>query len=148
MKRDFAVVYPENFVNDLVPGDEAAHRAARALADRADAPTIIALSDVLALLERVGGQFHVVALREEGSGDGTWNTVGLAFRFDTRDAHLTVAKAPEQVCGVPVTNSEEAATVDLDVPASEPPEEPPGDVEPPGDEADGTEPYDQGNASE
>jgi hypothetical protein len=103
MKREFSTLYLENQRDGYQPGDEAAHRAAAALADRADAPTVAALTDALALLERVGGQVHVTALRIEPD-DGSWQTAGLGFSYETKDAHLKVAAAPEEVFGVPVTD--------------------------------------------
>jgi hypothetical protein len=104
LKRKFAeVIYQENAQDGFVPGDEAAHRAAAALADRADAPTIGALTDMLAFLERVGGQFHVTALRLEANPD-EWETHGFGLMVETRDARLKVAEAPEDVRGVSITD--------------------------------------------
>lgn len=109
MKRNFEVAFPENEVNGYVPGDEAAHRAAAALADRADAPTIAAFADALAFLERIGGQFHVVALRRAVGEE--FETVGLGFRYETRDARVQIAEPPEEVFGVAVTDSGAPAVV-------------------------------------
>lgn len=111
MKRNFEVIFAEDNQIGFEPGDEAAHRAAAALADRADAPTIGALTDMLTFLERIGGQFHVTALRLESAPDaGDWETCGLAFNYETRDARVKLADAPEQVFNVPVTDSQAPAT--------------------------------------
>lgn len=125
MKRKFEVIYPENHQDGYLPGDEAAHRAAAALADRADAPTIAALTDMLTFLERVGGQFHVTALRLASEvQEGEWDTQGIGFNFETRDARVMVAKAPEeinfgQLTGVPITDSQ-APAVEVEVESGEP----------------------------
>ncbi len=118
MKRNFAeVVYQENAQDGFAPGDEAAHRAAAALADRADAPTIGVLTDMLAFLERVGGQFHVTALRLEANPD-EWETHGFGLMVETRDARLKVAEAPETVRGVAITDMQ-GPPVELDALESE-----------------------------
>ena len=86
MKRDFQVIYPENVADGYQPGDEHALHAALALAQKADAPTINALSEMLTLLEIVGGQVHVTALRVDQ--DGRFTTEALGFHFNTADAKL------------------------------------------------------------
>lgn len=107
MKRRFHTLYRENAGTGFQPGDESAHRAAAALADRADAPTIGALTDILTLLERFGGQFHVTALRLENGEE--WETEGIGFQYESRDARLKVAAPPAAVAGVPISNMEEPA---------------------------------------
>lgn len=109
MKRPFQTVYAENEASGYEIGDQEAHRVAAALGDRADAPTLRAFHDMLTLLERVGGQFHVTAVRTERE-DGEFNTVGLAFNYETRDARLKEAAAPDTVLGYPVTPSDSPPT--------------------------------------
>jgi hypothetical protein len=120
MQRTFAeILFRQNEANGYRPGDDAAHRAAAALADRHDAPTIAAIFDALAFAERVGGQFHVVTLREKfndlgehvaDDAEGEWETAALLIKYESRDARIILAKPPEQVFGVPVTEFEEPPT--------------------------------------
>lgn len=125
MQREFGVIYAENESLGSVPGDEAAVAIALGLAQRCDAQTLIALSDSVAMLERVGGQFHIVAVRRENEeGSGEFETFGLAFRHESRDARLKVAKPPETALGIPVS--------DASVPTEDLPEV---DVEPEGEPA-------------
>jgi hypothetical protein len=106
MERNFATYLAENMQQGYVPGDEAAHRAAAALAERADAPTILALTDMLALLERIGGQFYVTSVRIKDSALGPdWHIAGVTFDYETRDAKVERLEPPEEVDGVPVTDS-------------------------------------------
>lgn len=116
MKREFGVVFPENESVGNEPGDQAAHAVAQGLAERCDAPTLLALNDAMTLLERVGGQFHLVALRKPIEGSDEYETFGIAFRYETRDVRLKEAKAPTEVLGLPVS--------DCQVPESELPETP------------------------
>jgi|SRR6478609_8614909 len=121
-QRPFSTVFEENQQNGFFPGDEAAARAAAALADRADAPTIAALSDMLTFFERIGGQFHITSLRLP-SNEGEWETHGLAFHFETRDARVKVATAPEDLrvgdLTIPITDSQGPAP-EIELPAEEP----------------------------
>jgi hypothetical protein len=106
-KRKFGDInYSENAANGSVPGDGAAHRAAAALADKADFPTIAALSEMLSTLERVGGQFYVTAFRAE-QDNGSFDTLGLAIDYETRDARVIAMDAPDEVAGVSVTDLKE-----------------------------------------
>lgn len=107
MKRDYSVVYLENQQAGYAPGDDAAHRAAAPLADRADAPTVAALLDALTLLERIGGQFHITALRIQDE-NGNYETHGLGFRYDTADAKGKPVSKPREVAGVPITEAGES----------------------------------------
>lgn len=118
MRRDFAnIILAQNAQAGFRPGDEAAHRAAAALADRFDAPTIIALTDAVTFLERMGGQLHVVTLRERIDQEGNmvehdapgseWLTLAFHLRYETQDARVALAKPPESILGVPVTDMAE-----------------------------------------
>jgi hypothetical protein len=109
LKRKFTNIYPANEVQGYEVGDTAAQQAALGLAQRADAPTIAALSDMLTLLERVGGQFHVTAVRKQEEGQD-WETVGFAFNYETRDARLVVASSPEDALSIPITDSQTPPT--------------------------------------
>lgn len=118
MERNFDTLYIRNERAGYQVGDDAAHRAAAALADRADAPTIIALTDLLTMNELIGGQFYVTAVRDKvdrygnrvPDGDGNFETIGLVFNFETRDVRVEPAQAPETVLGLPVTDSHAPAT--------------------------------------
>lgn len=114
MKRDFDTLYARNEQSGFQVGDDAAHRAAAALADKADAPTIQALTYLLDMAELIGGQFHVTAVREKfdrhgnriaDAGDGKFETIGLVFNYETRDLRIEPATAPDTVFGLPVTDS-------------------------------------------
>lgn len=98
------VVYPENQQAGFAVGDEAAHRAALDLAERADAPTIMAFVDALRCLELIGGQLHIISLRTAATQGGPWETKGFAINYESRDASMVQAKPPEEVFGIPVTD--------------------------------------------
>jgi hypothetical protein len=131
MKRKWAeVLFRQNEAMGYMPGDEAAHRAAAALGDRFDAPTLAAIGDALAFLERVGGQFHVVTLREkfnaagervEESELGEWQTAAMLIEYESRDARVILARPPEAVFEIPVTEFTEPP-VEVDLGEDEPPE--------------------------
>lgn len=104
MKRNITVNYAANQADGLIPGDAAAHRAAAALADRADMPTLDAFATMLSLLEHVGGQFYVTALRVE-SENGEFDTAGLIINYETRDARIEYFDRPDVVAGVPIVDS-------------------------------------------
>lgn len=104
MHREFGTVFPENANQGLRPGDAAAQAVALGLAERCDADTLIAFGDAISLLERVGGQFHVVALRRPVDDSEEYETYGIAFRYETRDSRLKVAKAPDQILGLPISD--------------------------------------------
>jgi hypothetical protein len=142
MKRKFAeILLRENVENGFYPGDEAAHRAAASLGDRLDAPTLAAIGDAFAFLERVGGQFHVVTLREKyrdaervsDEAEGEWLTSGLALFYESRDARIVIAKEPAEAFGLPVEEFAKPAT-EIAVSEEEPtetPEDPALDPTPP-----------------
>lgn len=104
MKRGFRTIYRENEAEGYVPGDEAAHVAAAALAQRADAPTIARLTDVLTFLDEVGGQFHIYAFRAQAEDD-VYQTEALIFDFETRDFKVQPAKPREELGGIPLTDA-------------------------------------------
>lgn len=138
MKRNLAeILFPAAEREGFVPGDEAAHRAASALADRFDAATIIAVTDALSFASRVGGQLLVTTLRTrlDASGrpvgedqDGEYRTVGLSLDYESRDAKVEEIRRPERVFGIPVTDASEPPT-QID---TAPPEPTNGAVEPDG----------------
>jgi hypothetical protein len=89
------------------PGDEAARGVALGLAEKLDAPTLLALDKLVTLLETVGGQVYVMAVRSEDElGSEDFKTVGLDFHYQTRDARLKIEAQPEEALGVPVTDME------------------------------------------
>lgn len=109
-------IFPLNEEMGFRVGDEAAHRAAAALADRLDAPTIVMLVDALAFLSRVGGQLYVGTVRQKINAQGQpaakdepgeYQTFGMALVYESRDASFYMAKPPEQVLGIPVLPLEE-----------------------------------------
>jgi len=114
------IVLAQNEELGFYPGDEAAHRAALALADRFDAPTIIALTNALTFTQEMGGQFWAVTLRERvnEAGEfvpedqsGEYQTVMLRFEYESRDARIAKATTPpSHVGGVPVSDFGEAPT--------------------------------------
>lgn len=120
MRRNLAeILFPENRAEGYEPGDEAAYRAATALADRFDAPTIIAVTDALAFLERVGGQMLVTTLRTRlnsagqpvGDGEpGEYRTVGISVEYESRDAKVEQIKRPAEVFGIEVRDTSEPPT--------------------------------------
>lgn len=120
MKRDFAtVIFEENFQAGYRPGDEHAHRAAAALADRFDAPTIRAVADALSFLDRIGGQMYVVTLRRQVAED-EYETEALHLRYETRDAKMHIAPPPEHVGSVPIEDFSEPPTrIEIDAPVGE-----------------------------
>jgi hypothetical protein len=114
------IVFAQNEELGYYPGDEAAHRAALALADRFDAPTIIALTNALTFTREMGGQFWAVTLRERVNEQGEfvpedqpgeYRTVMLRFEYESRDARLAKATVPpSQVGGIPVSGFAEVPT--------------------------------------
>jgi len=114
------IVFAQNEKLGYFPGDEAAHRAALALADRFDAPTIIALTDALTFTREMGGQFWAVALRERVNEQGEfvaedqpgeYQTALLRFEYESRDARIAKSTTPpSQVAGIPVSDFSEAPT--------------------------------------
>jgi hypothetical protein len=104
MKRELAkLVFAEHEVRGFAVGDQAAHIAAADLANRADAPTIMALADILRMADLVGGQMTITAFRVGPSQRGEWETKGLDITMETRDARLVVVQPPDEVFGTPVT---------------------------------------------
>lgn len=102
MRRDFYVLKGDG---GFAPGDEYAHSKATALAQIGDAPTIEKIVQAFAMLDLLGGQFYVQAVRAKFDADGnripdeqakdthgSWQTVGFAFRFETADPALAAAK--------------------------------------------------------
>jgi Phage Tail Collar Domain len=131
------IVLAENRELGFLPGDAAAHRAAAALADRFDAPTIISLTNAITYTQEMGGQFWGVTLRqrvnEQGElvpedQPGEYQTVMLRFEYESRDARIAKASTPpSEVGGIEVSDFSEAPTK-IQVP--EGPEEPRvGDVD-------------------
>lgn len=108
MKRDFAtVIFAQNAQEGFGVGDQAAHHAALGLAQRCDAPTILALTDLMAFLDRVGGQAHITTLRRRDEDELSYTTEALAIGYETRDAKVVVAQGPQMIPiegadGVPV----------------------------------------------
>ena len=96
MKRPFEVVFSEGAELGYVPGDQVAHRAAAALADRCDAPTLDRFAAVITLLETIGGQVHITALRQENQ-NGRYETIGFGFQYESVDARIREAKSPSAV---------------------------------------------------
>ena len=127
MRRDlFDSVFRHNQEAGYVPGDEFAHRAAAALADRFDAPTIIGLTNVFTFLKEMGGQAYVITLRERVDATGalvpadepgaSWRTMAMRCSYETQDARVDAAKPPKDVLGVAVTDFNAAPHhVELDV---------------------------------
>lgn len=120
MKRNFASVYSENEQDGYRVGDQAAHVAAGALAQRLDAPTIARITDMVALLDTVGGQFYITALRTQDETDpATYNIEALVFNYETRDLKVQKYEPPEEIMGIPVTASHEAG-VEVESPTEVP----------------------------
>lgn len=135
-RRNIAdIVFEENRRLGFLPGDEAAHRAAAALADRFDAPTIIALTNGMAFMEAMGGQLYAITLRErlnaegrlaEDGEPGEYETAVIRFEYESRDARVVAAPAPTDVIGIPIEDFSQAPTrIEADPGAPEQP-----DVEP------------------
>jgi hypothetical protein len=142
-KRVDDIVLQQNEQAGLFPGDAAAHRAASALGDRFDAPTIISLTNLLTYISEMGGQGYIVTLREKLTPDGRlaqdgepgeYVTAMLRFEYESKDARVCAATPPQEIEGVPVTEFSEAPTR-LETPPDEPepatpePEEPPPEVD-------------------
>lgn len=114
------IVLRENRELGFAPGDQAAHRAAMALADRFDAPTIIALTNALTYTQEMGGQFWAVTLREKVGADGQlaaddqpgeFQTMMLRFEYESRDVRIVRATTPpSEIEGIPITDFSEAPT--------------------------------------
>jgi hypothetical protein len=116
-KRIEDIVLQQNRELGYYPGDEAAHRAAGALADRFDAPTIISFTNLLTYIAEMGGQGYVVTLRERLTPDGRlaaegepgeYQTAMLRFEYESRDARVVAAPSPQDVAGIQVTEFSEA----------------------------------------
>jgi hypothetical protein len=135
-------VFPHNEDQGFSPGDQHAHRAAAALADRFDAPTIIALTDAMAFTTRIGGQLHAVTLREwvDAQGNlvpedepGHWSTMAIRFLYETRDGKIVAAKPPKEILGVHVEEFDQPPTpIENDEGSDQPetePEQTPAEVE-------------------
>jgi len=113
------LIFPLNQQEGYEPGDEAAHRAALALADRFDAPTIIAVTDALRYLTMRGGQMEMATLRERIGPDGQpvgkddpgeYVTLGLTIFYETRDAKMARIKPIADVRGIPVEDFDRPPT--------------------------------------
>lgn len=107
------LLFRDNAAIGHYAGDEDAQRAAAALADRADSPTIVAITDAVAYALRMGGQISIATLRAYVDTEGTpvpegepgdWRTMGLAIFYETRDARIQIAKPPKEVGGIEVTD--------------------------------------------
>lgn len=125
------LIFEQHRREGFVPGDEAAHRAASALADRFDAPTIIALTDAMAFLELMGGQLYAVTLRERLNAEGRlakdgepgdYVTAVMRLEYESRDARVVEAPEPDEVLGIEVTDFSKAPTR-LEPEAPAPPED-------------------------
>lgn len=137
------IAFPLNEQEGFEPGDQAAHRAALALADRFDAPTIIAVTDALRYLTMRGGQLEMATLRERVGRDGApvgkdepgeYVTLGMTIFYETRDAKLARIKPIAEVRGIPVEDFDQPPTEYADPEAGSPAEEPeqlPGPVDEP-----------------
>lgn len=130
------IVFPLNEQDGYEPGDAAAHRAALGMADRFDAPTILAVTDALSYLLMRGGQIQMATLREwvdrdgrptEKDQPGEYRTLALTAFYETRDAKIQRAKPVTDVKGIPVEDFDRPAT-ETDYP--EGPEPGPTDEEP------------------
>lgn len=132
-QRNFVdLSFPAHESAGLMPGDEHAHRAAAAMGDRFDAPTIIALTDALSFLDRMGGQLYAVTLRERvnlrgqmvSEGEpGEWRTIALRISYETRDGRISQAKPPKEILGVPVADFGASSTqIEVDRPEDSQPE--------------------------
>lgn len=118
-KRIEDIVIAQNREQGYFPGDAAAHRAASALADRFDGPTIISLTNLLTFISEMGGQGYVVTLRERLTADGRlaqegepgeYETAMLRFEYESRDARIVAASPPGEIAGAAVTEFSEAPT--------------------------------------
>lgn len=119
MRRNLAeILFPENERVGYERGDDLAQRAAAALADRFDAPTIIALTDALAFVDRVGGQLYVTTVRRkvdrtgnlvDDQAEGEFRSFGLTINYESRDAKVERAREPTVALGIPVTDAGEPA---------------------------------------
>lgn len=125
------LIYPLNEQEGYAPGDQAAHRAALAMADRFDAPTIIALTDAMRYLTMRGGQLEMATLRERIGADGEpvgrdepgeYITLGLTIFYETRDAKLARIKPITEVRGIAVEDFDRPPTEYQD-PEPGPPDE-------------------------
>jgi hypothetical protein len=119
-KRIEDIVIAQNREQGYFPGDAAAHRAASALADRFDGPTIISFTNLLTFISEMGGQGYVVTLRERLTPDGRlaqegepgeYETAMLRFEYESRDARVVAAPPPEAISGVAVAEFSEAPTL-------------------------------------
>lgn len=113
------IIFPLNEQEGFEPGDQAAHRAALAMGDRFDAPTIIAVTDALSYLLMRGGQIQMATLREwvDANGSpaskeeaGEYRTLALTAFYETRDAKLQRAKPIAAVSGIPVEDFDQPPT--------------------------------------
>jgi hypothetical protein len=113
------IVLPINEQEGYEAGDQSAHRAALAMGDRFDAPTIIALTDMLSYLMMRGGQASMTTVRDRVGRDGLpvadgepgeYRTLGLTIFYETRDAKLQLAKPPERIQGIPVEDFDRPPT--------------------------------------
>jgi len=113
------IVFPLNEQEGYEPGDQNAHRAALAMADRFDAPTIIAVTDALRYLTMRGGQLEIVTIRERFDDQGNrvskdepgeYETLSLHLFYETRDAKLARIKPPTEIRGVPVEDFDRPPT--------------------------------------
>ena len=121
------ILFPVNEEIGYQRGDELAQRAAAALADRFDAPTIIALTDALSFVDRVGGQLYITALRRKvdrlgnfvsDEQEGEFRSAGLAFLYESRDAKVKRARGPQAAFGYPVDDTS-APAVEIEAPGED-----------------------------
>jgi hypothetical protein len=100
VKRDFTIIKGEH---GDAEGDEVAASKAVALAQICDGPTIEKIVQSFAMFDLIGGQLYIGALREKydaegkriaaehaAQTDGSWETVGYLFRFETRDMRVSL----------------------------------------------------------
>ena len=110
-KREFAKInYETNARNGHQPGDQAAVQAALALAQKADAPSIHALMDLLTTQDRIGGQAYITPFRGRNEGEKDFDTFGFIIDYETRDARVEFMRPPDSVDGFPVSGPHEEPT--------------------------------------
>lgn len=118
-RKLFDLIFSLHEEGGYEPGDVAAHRAALAMGDRFDAPTIIALTDAMTYLQKMGGQLELVTIRQKvdaegrpvgGGEQGEWLTSGMTAAYETRDAKIQRAKPITEALGFPVESFDHPAT--------------------------------------
>jgi hypothetical protein len=103
MKREFEPIYAES-------PDESSQIIGAGIGASYGPNLVLGLSDLLSLLNRVGGQAYITAVRRkfdpegnivpadpqiEKATDGEWATVGYLIQYENRDTRLGVSKFPD-----------------------------------------------------